>query len=135
MLLHQLKPAHKTKKSKRVARGGKRGTFSGRGNKGQKSRAGHKIRPALYDLVIRIPKKRGYKFKSIKIKPATVDVEIINKKFNDGEIVSPKTLFEKGLIRNTKGKLPKVKILGKGKLEKRVKFEGCEFSQSVKSQI
>lgn len=40
MQLHELKPKHKAKKKKRVGRGGKRGTFSGRGVKGQKARAG-----------------------------------------------------------------------------------------------
>jgi len=57
--LHQIQPEHKLKKKKRVGRGGKRGTYCGRGIKGQKSRAGAKIRPALRDLIKRIPKKRG----------------------------------------------------------------------------
>ena len=61
MQLHNL--SIKNKKEKRVARGGKRGTTSGRGQKGQKSRSGHRIRPAQRDLLIRIPKLRGYKNK------------------------------------------------------------------------
>ena len=62
MQLHEIKPKHKLKKSKRVGRGGKRGTYCGKGIKGQKSRAGAKIRPELRDLVKKIPKVRGYKF-------------------------------------------------------------------------
>lgn len=59
MQLHQLQPLYKLKDKKRIGRGGKRGTYSGRGQKGQKARAGHKIRPALRDLIQRLPKLRG----------------------------------------------------------------------------
>jgi len=59
MQLHQVQPIHKNKSKKRVGRGGKRGTYSGRGMKGQKSRAGRKIRPAVRDLIQRTPKLRG----------------------------------------------------------------------------
>jgi len=135
MQLHQIKPHRKLKNKKRVGRGGKRGTYSGRGLKGQKSRAGAKIRPALRDLIIRLPKKRGYKFKSIRLKPAIVNLKDIENNFKEGEIVSPRTLLEKKLINRQKGKLPKVKILGQGKLTKKLKFENCEFSESAKSQI
>ncbi len=59
MQLHQLKPTHPLSSSKRVGRGGKRGTFSGRGTKGQHARAGHRIRPAERDFIQRLPKLRG----------------------------------------------------------------------------
>ena len=61
MQLHELRPVHKNKSKKRIGRGGKRGTYSGRGMKGQKSRAGRKIRPAIRDLIQRTPKLRGAK--------------------------------------------------------------------------
>jgi len=61
MQLHELQPDHKSKTKKRIGRGGKRGTFSGKGVKGQKSRAGRKIRPATRDLIQQIPKLRGAK--------------------------------------------------------------------------
>ncbi len=54
-----LQPNIKEKSKKRVGRGGKRGTYSGRGIKGQKSRAGRKMRPAIRDLIQRTPKLRG----------------------------------------------------------------------------
>ena len=60
MQLHQLQPIHKLKDKKRIGRGGKRGSYSGRGIKGQKSRAGAKLyRPGRKELLIRIPKLRG----------------------------------------------------------------------------
>lgn len=64
MQLHQIEV--KKKEKKRIGRGGKRGTYCGRGIKGQKSRAGAKIRPAIRDLIKKIPKIRGYRFKSKK---------------------------------------------------------------------
>ncbi len=59
MQLHTLQPIYKLKAKKRVGRGGSRGTYSGRGQKGQKARSGHKIRPAERDLIQRLPKLRG----------------------------------------------------------------------------
>ncbi|MDP3004364.1 MAG: uL15 family ribosomal protein, partial [Candidatus Azambacteria bacterium] len=90
MQLHRLKPVHKLKRKKRIARGGKRGGYSGRGIKGQKSRAGAKIRPAIRDLMMKFPKKRGrakHAFKSLFSKPAILNLEDIEKNFKDGEIV------------------------------------------------
>jgi len=64
MQLHQLRPKHKLKKKKRIGRGGKRGTYSGKGIKGQKSRAGRKFAPVIRELIKRYPKLRGYRFKN-----------------------------------------------------------------------
>jgi len=64
MQLHEIKPIHKLKSKKRIGRGGKRGTYCGKGVKGQKARAGAKIRPEIRDLIKKIHKKRGYKFKA-----------------------------------------------------------------------
>ena len=138
MQLHELKPKHKSKKKKRIGRGGKRGTYSGRGMKGQKARAGRGPRPAIRDFIKKIPKKRGYKFKSIGEKPQIVNLENIEKHFSAGEKVTPETLLKKGLIGlpagrhgKVKGKMPVVKILGKGKLSKKLTIEGCKMSKSV----
>ena len=81
MQLHQLKPSHKRKRPKRIGRGGKRGTYSGRGVKGQRSRAGRKFKPAIRELMKRYPKKRGYRFKPLKLKPAIINIGILEKKF------------------------------------------------------
>jgi large subunit ribosomal protein L15 len=61
MKLHSIET--KRKHPRRVGHGGKRGTTSGRGQKGQKSRSGHVIRPAIRDILLRIPKKRGFRNK------------------------------------------------------------------------
>lgn len=59
MQLHTLQPTHQLKGKRRIGRGGKRGTYSGRGVKGQGARAGNKIRPGTRDLIQQIPKLRG----------------------------------------------------------------------------
>ena len=59
MQLHTLQPTHKSQSKKRIGRGGKRGTYSGRGVKGQGARAGNKIRPGSRDLMQQTPKLRG----------------------------------------------------------------------------
>lgn len=136
MQIHQIKPKTKNKKSKRVGRGGKRGTYSGRGQKGQKARAGRKIRPQMRDAVKKIPKKRGYRFNPAnKDFFAIVNLSDINKRFEESEKITPESLFKKKLIKRTKKRLPKVKILGHGKLTKKVIISGCEFSKSAKSKI
>src|SRR3989344_3635693 len=138
MQLHNIKPKHKSKKSRRVGRGGKRGGYSGRGMKGQKSRAGAKIRPAIRDLMMKFPKRRGrakHAFKSLFFKPAILNLGDIEKKFKNGEIVSPKSLFEKGLIGRKKGVLPEVKILGEGEISKKLAFQNILLSKSARVKI
>ena len=136
MQLHQLQPIHKLKKRKRVGRGGKRGTYSGKGIKGQKSRAGRKMAPIIRETIKRYPKLRGYRFKSIKPSFQIINLGKIEKKINDKEgKISPKTLTEMGLISKIKGKIPKIKILGTGKLTKKLVVEGCEISKSAKEII
>ena len=66
MQLHELRPKTKNKPRKRIGRGGKRGTISGRGTKGQNARAGRKKRPELRDIIKRIPKLRGRGKSSLK---------------------------------------------------------------------
>ncbi|MBI2446793.1 MAG: uL15 family ribosomal protein [Parcubacteria group bacterium] len=127
MQLHHIKPNHKLKKRKRISRGGKRGGYSGRGIKGQKSRAGAGIRPAIRDVMMKLPKQRGrakHAFKSLFIKPVIFNLTDINKRFKEGDIVSPKTL-----------NLSKVKILGKGEINKKLHFQNILFSKSASEKI
>lgn len=65
MQIHNLKRVHKNKKDRVIGRGGKHAKTGGRGGKGQTARAGNKRRPELRDIIKRLPKKRGYQFKSI----------------------------------------------------------------------
>jgi len=66
MQIHNLKREHKNKKDRLVGRGGKHAKTSGRGGKGQTARAGNKRRPELRDIIKKLPKNRGYQFKSIR---------------------------------------------------------------------
>lgn len=143
MQLHELKPIHKKKRKKRIGRGGKRGTYSGRGMKGQKSRAGAKIKPSFLEASRKFPKKRGVggkrkkakakrRFRSIRLKPEIVNIEKLEKKFKDGDLVSPKTLLETGLIDSSK---LGVKILGKGELRKKLVVQGCQVSKGAMEKI
>ena len=66
MQIHNLKRTHKNKKDRIVGRGGKHAKTSGRGGKGQTARAGNKRRPELRDIIKKLPKNRGYRFKSSK---------------------------------------------------------------------
>jgi len=137
MQLHQLRPIHKKKSPKRIGRGGKRGTYSGRGQKGQKSRAGRCLKPIIRELIKRYPKLRGYKFKS-KIKNQKlkiINLDLLEKKFKSGEKISPQILLDKKIISKIKGRIPKIKILGKGKLTKKLIVESCQLSNSAKEKI
>jgi len=135
MQLHQLKPSHRRKRQKRIGHGGKRGTHSGRGVKGQSARAGRKMKPIIRELIKRYSKLRGYKFKRVNLKPAVVNIEILEKKFESADVISPKVLLEKRIIRRILGRLPKVKILGEGELTKALIIEDCQVSKSAKEKI
>src|SRR3989344_9392362 len=111
MQIHEVKPKLKKHAQKRVGRGGKRGTYSGRGIKGQKARAGHRIRPALRDIIKKIPKLRGYRVKVVEKPLVTVDVTALSKHYVDGEVVTPSSLLKKGLIGLFDGRTPPVKLL------------------------
>ncbi|MCF7860303.1 50S ribosomal protein L15 [Patescibacteria group bacterium] len=123
-----------THKRKRVGRGDAsgHGTYSTRGQKGQRSRAGvsNLKRLGMRQQLLQTPKLRG--FTSLKPKNQIVAVSVINKEFKDGDIVSPSTLFAKDLIKDASAR---VKVLGKEKLTAKVKFEKILMSASVKDQI
>ncbi len=135
MQLHQLKSKNKSKKRIRIGRGGKRGTYSGKGNKGQRSRAGRKFQPAIRELIKKFPKLRGYRFRNRLSNIVALNIDDITKRFEVGETVSPKSLLEKRLIRRIKGKMPVVKILGEGKIERKLIIEDCQVSNSAKEKI
>lgn len=134
MQIHELKIKNKSKKKKRIARGGKRGTYSGRGLKGQKSRAGRRMVPEIRGSIKRYPKLKGYKFKSFK-NTAIINVGIFDKIFEASTEINPKILAENGLVKKIKGRVPKVKILSKGNLAKNFIFTGCFFSKNAEEKI
>ncbi len=130
-MLHQLKPKHPRKSKKRVGRGGKRGTTSGKGQKGQKSRSGRRLRPAFRDLLIRIPKLKGFKNK-----PKSQAPKVFN--LTDFESFSSLEISLDSLKRG--GKINKnyrglVKILGEGDVKKPFEVKGLMVSKSAKEKI
>lgn len=136
MQSNQLKPIHRAKLKKRVGRGGKRGTYCGRGVKGQKARSGHLLKPIIREIIKRYPKLRGYRFRVEQVSPKQIiDIEILEKNFNKGDKIDPQILLEKKLIHKMKGRLPKVKFLGKGKLTKSFIIERCQVSKQAASEI
>lgn len=137
MQIHELKFNHKSKKSKRIGRGGKRGTYSGRGMKGQKSRAGRRLKPDIRELIKRYPKLRGYKFKTkFQATPTVVvNLDILERKFDSGAKVNPEALLEKKIISRIKGRTPKVKILGNGGIAQNLIIENCQVSAAAKKKI
>ena len=136
MQIHELNTI-KRKRRKTVGRGGKRGTYSGRGNKGQKARSGGSIDPLFEGgrstLVMRLKKIRG--FKSRKPKNFAINLSDLEKRFKNGDEISKKTLLEAKVIRNNVAKNA-IKILGTGKLTKKLSIEkGIFLSETVKNAI
>ncbi len=137
MQIHNLKRKTEQKKKVQVGRGGKRGKTAGRGTKGQKARAGHKIRPEIRDMIKRLPKMRGRGVnsnKSIKFDATPINLSSLSA-FKAGETVTPVTLVEKGVIKTFGGKYPVVKILSKGDIAASLKFRDCEVSATAKTKI
>ncbi|MGA2666956.1 MAG: 50S ribosomal protein L15 [Patescibacteria group bacterium] len=119
-----------TKVSKRLGRGlgSGRGKTSGRGTKGQKSRSGHNI-PRRFEggqmpLIQRMPKTRG--FRSLNLKFQIVQISQLEKNFRAGEVVSPKTLFEKKLIKSMN---KPVKVLNDKNSEINFKYRDVRLTQ------
>jgi len=135
MQIHNLKPLHKPKARKRIGRGGKRGNYSGRGSKGQRSRAGAKIRPQLREMINKFPKKRGEGFRVIKSITKEVQLKDIKKTFPQGGIISPQVLIKAGLIKRTPHHKLIVKILGNEILTNVYNVNNCFLSRQAKEAI
>jgi large subunit ribosomal protein L15 len=142
--LSNLKPASPRKDRKRIGRGmgSGKGRYAGRGIKGQKSRSGsHKMRAGFeggqMPIYMRLGKQRGpYSKDAMPMGPhrtQTVPVNVRDlDRFDDGAEVTPETLVEKGLIRNTR---IDVKILGQGDLKKKLSVTAHYFSESAREKI
>ncbi len=139
MQIHQIKRAHPNKKSKLVARGGKRGKTAGKGGKGQTARAGHRVRPAMRDIIKKLPKLRGHgknRAKSVFYRgpEAVVNLQAMNV-FTAGSKVTPETILARGLVKMVMGRVPKIKILGTGDITVAVNVSLCEVSVVAKEKI
>ncbi len=139
MQIHEIRREHAHKKPKLVARGGKRGKTAGKGGKGQTARAGHRVRPAMRDIIKKLPKLRGHgKNRSESVfyrgPEAVVNLSALNV-FEAGALVNPKTLIAKGLVKAVLGKTPKIKLLGTGEITVAISVTGCTVSETAKAKI
>ncbi len=126
---------HKRKKRKRVGRGRGcgHGKTSGKGQKGEKSRSGNKLR-LLFEggqmpLFRRIP-KRGFN-NPFKKKYTIINVKDLEN-FESGTVIDPQELKKNRIIRNTKYNL---KILGEGELKKSLTVAAHKFSKTAIAKI
>ena len=133
MKLHELTPSEGSRFSRRrIGRGDSsgQGKTSGRGQKGQKARG--KVRVGFeggqMPLYRRIP-KRG--FTNINRKEyAVVNLDGLNR-FDDGAEVTPESLKESGLVKKSSA----VKVLGYGKLNKKLTVKASKFSATAVAAI
>ena len=142
--LSTLKPAQRQKSRKRVGRGlsSGKGRYSGRGIKGQKSRAGsHKMRAGFeggqMPIYMRLGKLRGATSKDampigpFRTSTAPVNVGALDR-FDDGDEVTPESLVEIGLLKNTK---TDVKLLGNGELKKKLTVRVHGISATAREKV
>lgn len=125
-------------KSARVGRGGRRGKTSGRGTKGQKARAGRKLRPELRDIIKKIPKLRGRGknfLRSIKEPSLPVNLSLLEANFTSGDTVTPEIIVKTGVVRTRKAEIPVMKILGDGEITKKLTLKGFSASKSAREKI
>ena len=143
--LSNLSPAQPRQDRKRIGRGlgSGKGRYSGRGLKGQKSRAGsHKMRAGFeggqMPMYMRLPKQRGSTSKdAMPVGPFRtftqgVNVRDLETRFDAGADVTPEALKEHGLIRNLR---TDVKILGHGDLSKKLTVTAHRFSATAREKI
>ena len=142
--LSNLQPAQDRVERKRVGRGlgSGKGRYSGRGIKGQKSRAGsHKMRPGFaggqMPIQMRLGKLRGSTSKDAMpvgpFRTYTVPVNLRDlDRFDAGDEVTPETLVEKRLIKNTR---TDVKLLGVGEVTKKLTVRVHAISASAREKI
>ncbi len=137
MRIHEL-PSIK-KRSQRIGRSGKRGSYSGRGVKGQKSRSGRRLRPAERDIILRIPKRRGFRNLPKSDKATVFNLSRLSVKlrsFVEGKnplLLNPELLKAAGLV--AKGYSGKIKVLGDGKIDFPVSVEKLIVSKGAKMKI
>lgn len=113
MQLNTLKLKNRRKQRKTIGRGGKKGTYCGKGMKGQKARSGGNVDPLFEGgrstLIDHMKKKRG--FKALNKKNAIVSLKAIAKKFKNGDTINAESLIKAGLVDRIEAKNG-IKILG-----------------------
>ncbi len=135
MQIHEISTIKKNKK--RIGRGGKRGTYSGKGMKGQKSRSGGNVDPLFEGgrttLIQKMKKNRG--FKSPHAKKVTLSLSKLENIYNDGDTVSIETLTKRKILR-VKTIKNGVRIVATGKITKKLIIDkSIGVTISAKKQI
>ena len=126
----------KNRRRRRIGRGtgSGRGKTSGRGHKGQGSRAGVSMHPTFQGgampLVRRVP-KRGFNNRWAAV-VVIVNVEDLDDAFDNGDEVTPEVLRAKRLIGS---RYDFVKVLGNGELTKKLKISAHRFSKTALEKI
>ena len=135
--LDTLSPAPGSRKGKkRVGRGdgSRKGSFSGRGCKGQKGRAGFRMKPGFeggqLPIIKRLPSQRGFT-NIFKTEYDVVNVGQLNV-FESGTVVDIITLIDAGLVKT--GQNP-VKILGDGEIDRPLTVKADKFTATAKAKI
>jgi large subunit ribosomal protein L15 len=132
--LHAPEGANKKKRIIGRGQGSGRGTTAGKGNKGQKARSGGKtyvgFEGGQMPLYRRIA-QRGFSNYPFKKEYQVINLEAIDKRFENGDVVDAASLVSKGLV---KGAMP-VKILGSGELSKKLTVRVAALSNSAKEKI
>jgi large subunit ribosomal protein L15 len=138
MKLHVRTPI-RGKRLQRIGRSGKRGSYSGRGVKGQRSRSGHRIRPAERDIILKIPKMRGFRNKPKRDVPVVFNLDTLSHKLKlhatagvPLEVGYALLRAAKLLKKDYKGN---VKILGTGEIAFPIAVHGFDMSASAKLKI
>ncbi|MDQ3702877.1 MAG: 50S ribosomal protein L15 [Chloroflexota bacterium] len=141
MKLHELVPAKGShKKRRRVGRGHGSGRVktSGRGTKGQNSRAGGGVRRwfagGQNPWTMAMPHKRGFSRAKLKIIAQVVNLRDLERTFVADDVINVATLRDRGLIRDASGKRP-VKLLGDGRLTKRLVIEVHRASGGARAAV
>lgn len=135
MTLHTIRPGKGSRRAgKRVGRGlSKGGTYSGRGAKGQRARAGGRSGlklKGIRTMMLRLPKRRG--FKSLAREVEAVNVSDLARAFAAGTKVTPAFLSKKGLISSAT--VP-AKVLGDGTINIALTLSGLKVSAGAKAKI
>jgi large subunit ribosomal protein L15 len=136
MSITKLFQDHRNKRAKRVGRGpgSTLGKTAGRGTKGQKSRSGSGRKISVWfeggqtPLHRRSAKLGGFNHR--KIKTVEISTAVINHFYRDGDVVSPKSLFEKKIIRASKLRHP-IKVIVTAPLKPKVSFEGVGLTKTL----
>ena len=137
MDLSNLKPAERSKSSKkRVGRGqgSGNGVQAGRGHKGAKSRSGFKFKRGFeggqMPLHRRIP-KRGF-HNGFRTEYAVVNLDTLADRFDDGTVITPELMRERGLIHSTR---QPIKVLARGDISKKLTVQAHKFSGKAAEKI